>query len=129
MRRAREFACGFVSVFRGLWITLVNLVARRKVTLLYPYERPAVSPRYRGLFYLPYDQEAGRLRCVGCTLCAQACPTNVITMEKLGSGKHAGVKAFTMDLGRCMFCNLCVDACPFDAIHMGSECEIGRAHV
>lgn len=118
------FIAGFLAVFRGLGVTLHNLVVRRKVTLQYPYERPVVSPRYRGLFYLPYDDAADRLKCVGCTLCAQACPTNVISMEKLGSGKHAGVREFTMDLGRCMFCNLCIEACPFDAIHMGPEYEL-----
>jgi NADH-quinone oxidoreductase subunit I len=118
---AADFLCGFVSVFRGMVVTLKNLVLREKITVKFPYERVQVSERYRGLFYLPFDEEAGRLKCVGCTLCAQACPTNVITMTKLGTGKHAGVSAFTMDLGRCMFCNLCVEACPFDAIHMGQD--------
>jgi NADH-quinone oxidoreductase subunit I len=118
------FIRGFVAVLQGLGVTMLNLVGRRKVTLQYPFERRQVSPRYRGLFYLPYDEEAERLKCVGCTLCAQACPTKVITMEKLGSGKHAGVREFRMDLGRCMFCNLCIEACPFDAIHMGPEYEL-----
>jgi len=124
MSIVRSFVTGFVSVFQGLGVTLSNLVIRPKVTLQYPYVRPKVSPRYRGLFYLPFDEEAGRLKCVGCTLCAQACPTNVISMKKLGSGKHAGVSEFTMDLGRCMFCNLCIEACPFDAIHMGPRYEL-----
>lgn len=124
MSALRSFLGGFAAVFAGLGVTMKNLVARPKVTLQYPYERPKVSPRYRGLFYLPFDEERNRLKCVGCTLCAQACPTNVISMKKLGSGKHAGVSEFTMDLGRCMFCNLCIEACPFDAIHMGPDFEL-----
>lgn len=124
MSIVRGFIGGFAAVFRGLGVTLANLVARPKVTLQYPYVKPKVSPRYRGLFYLPYDHEVKRLKCVGCTLCAQACPTKVISMKKLGSGKHAGVSEFTMDLGRCMFCNLCIEACPFDAIRMGPEYEL-----
>ncbi len=127
MSAVRGFVVGFVSVFRGLGVTLVNLVARPKVTIAYPYERPQVSPRYRGLFYLPFDEQANRLKCVGCTLCAQACPTKVISMKKLGAGKHAGVSEFTMDLGRCMFCNLCIEACPFDAIHMGPDYELASS--
>jgi len=119
-----DFATGFWSFFKGLWVTCTNLVARRKITVQYPYERVQVSPRYRGLFYLPYDEEAERLKCVGCTLCAQACPTNVISMTKLGAGKHAGVSEFNMDLGRCMFCNLCIEACPFEAIYMGPAYEL-----
>jgi NADH-quinone oxidoreductase subunit I len=119
-----DFWTGFMSLFKGMAVTLTNLVARKKITLQYPYERDTVAPRYRGLFYLPYDEEAGRLKCVGCTLCEQACPTNVISMVKLGTGKHAGVSEFDMDLGRCMFCNLCIEACPFDAIHMGPQYEL-----
>lgn len=118
------FFGGFWSFVQGMRVTLVNLVAREKITVQYPYQRVTVSPRYRGLFYLPYDEEAKRLKCVGCTLCAQACPTNVISMNKLGAGKYAGVDEFDMDLGRCMFCNLCIEACPFEAIYMGPQYEL-----
>ncbi len=120
----QDFCSGFLSLLQGMRVTVTNLVARPKITLQYPYERPTVSPRYRGLFYLPYDEEAKRLKCTGCTLCEQACPTNVISMVKLGAGKHGGVREFDMDLGRCMFCNLCIEACPFDAIYMGPAYEL-----
>lgn len=120
----QDFALGFLSFLQGMRVTLINLVSRPKITLQYPYERPKVSPRYRGLFYLPYDEEAHRLKCTGCTLCEQACPTKVISMTKLGAGKHGGVREFDMDLGRCMFCNLCIEACPFEAIYMGQSYEL-----
>src|SRR5579862_5623454 len=122
-----DFLDGFASLFKGMAVTMLNLLGREKITVQYPYKKVTVAPRYRGLFYLPFDEEAGRLKCVGCTLCEQACPTNVISMNKLGAGKHAGVDAFDMDLGRCMFCNLCIEACPFDAIYMGPEYEIASA--
>ena len=119
-----DFANGFVSFLKGMGITFANLIWRKKITVQYPYERAPISPRYRGLFYLPLSEDKSRLKCVGCTLCEQACPTQVITMTKLGAGKHAGVSEFNMDLGRCMFCNLCIEACPFDAIHMGPVYEL-----
>lgn len=119
-----DFITGFGSFFKGMGVTFKNLVAREKITVQYPFERVEVSPRYRGLFYLPFDAEAKRLKCVGCTLCEQACPTNVISMVKLGAGKNAGVSEFDMDLGRCMFCNLCIEACPFEAIYMGPAYEL-----
>src|SRR5947207_5258125 len=119
-----DFLTGFASFFKGMAVTFKNLVGREKITVQYPFERVEVSPRFRGLFYLPYDEDAKRLKCVGCTLCEQACPTNVISMNKLGAGKHAGVDEFDMDLGRCMFCNLCIEACPFEAIYMGPAYEL-----
>ena len=119
-----DFLGGFVSFLKGMKITFANLVGREKITVQYPYEVAPVSPRWRGLFYLPLTEDKSRLKCVGCTLCEQACPTKVITMTKLGTGKHAGVSEFTMDLGRCMFCNLCIEACPFDAIYMGPIYEL-----
>lgn len=122
-----EFVSGFLSVLLGMGVTLKNLVLREKITVQYPYERVTVSPRYRGLFYLPFDEEAGRLKCVGCTLCAQACPTKVISMTKVVAGKNSGVSQFTMDLGRCMFCDLCVEACPFEAIFMGPRYELASS--
>lgn len=128
LRTINDFLTGFASFFKGMSVTFKNLVAREKITVQYPFERVEVSPRFRGLFYLPYDEEAKRLKCVGCTLCEQACPTNVISMTKLGAGKHAGVNEFNMDLGRCMFCNLCIEACPFEAIYMGPAYELASYH-
>lgn len=119
-----DFADGFMSFLKGMGVTFVNLVGREKITVQYPYEQAPISPRWRGLFYLPLTEDTSRLKCVGCTLCEQACPTKVISMTKLGAGKHAGVSEFTMDLGRCMFCNLCIEACPFDAIYMGPIYEL-----
>lgn len=122
-----DFIGGFASFLKGMKITFANLVGREKITVQYPYEVAPVSPRWRGLFYLPLTEDKSRLKCVGCTLCEQACPTKVITMTKLGTGKHAGVSEFTMDLGRCMFCNLCIEACPFDAIYMGPIYELASS--
>ncbi|MEI6511952.1 MAG: NADH-quinone oxidoreductase subunit I [bacterium] len=115
-----------ISNIRGLRVTLRNFVMR-KTTICYPYERREMPPRYRGLFYLKWNEEKQRLNCIGCTLCVQACPTNVISMVKLGKGTHAGVSDFRMDLGRCLFCNLCVEACPFDAIYMGPKYELASS--
>ncbi len=124
MNSLRDGISGFTSFLKGMSVTLSNLVRREKITVLYPYEKVDVAPRYRGLFVLPFNEENHRLNCTGCTLCIQACPTGVITLTKHGAGKHGGISDFQMDLGRCMFCNLCIEACPFEAIEMTTAFEL-----
>ena len=41
----------------------------------------------------------------GCTACAEACPTDAISLDPL-----------KLDLGKCLFCPACTEACPAGAI-------------
>ncbi len=49
-------------------------------------------------------------RCIGCTLCIQACPVDAI----LGAAKHM----HTVFADECTGCELCVEPCPVDCIDM-----------
>ena len=49
-------------------------------------------------------------RCIGCTLCIQACPVDAI----LGAAKHM----HTVIAEECTGCELCVEPCPVDCIDM-----------
>jgi len=49
-------------------------------------------------------------RCIGCTLCIQACPVDAI----LGAAKHM----HTVISDECTGCELCVEPCPVDCIDM-----------
>lgn len=49
-------------------------------------------------------------RCIGCTLCIQACPVDAI----LGAAKHM----HTVITDECTGCELCVEPCPVDCIDM-----------
>ncbi|MDS4026971.1 MAG: electron transport complex subunit RsxB [Candidatus Contendobacter sp.] len=54
-------------------------------------------------------------RCIGCTLCIQACPVDAI----LGAAKHM----HTVIARECTGCELCVAPCPVDCIQMTPVAE------
>jgi NADH-quinone oxidoreductase subunit I len=110
-------------------VTFRNMF-RKTVTENYPYEPVHFQPRYRGIHVLQRD-EAGLEKCVGCFLCAAACPANCIYIEaaentdtnRISAGeRYASV--YNIDYSRCIFCGYCVEACPTDAITHGHGFEL-----
>ena len=101
------------------------------MTIQYPEEKTPVYPRFRGRHKLHRFEDTGLEKCVGCSLCAAACPADCIRVvaaendpaDRVSAGeRYAAV--YEINLARCIFCGYCEVACPFDAITMGHEYEM-----
>jgi ferredoxin len=71
------------GILEGMRLTFSHLT-RPKVTRLYPYEKPKLPPRSRGLIQLIAQeglQTEFNLKCESCLLCEKACPPRAITIE------------------------------------------------
>ncbi|MBI2078715.1 MAG: NADH-quinone oxidoreductase subunit I [Euryarchaeota archaeon] len=116
------------AIATGLKTTL-KVFFRKPVTYEYPEVRRPIAERYRGRIGLELDL------CIGCTLCAQACPNGTCFMVDFKFEKTPEMNAKfpnkkdkmpAVDTARCIYCSLCEEVCPTGAIHMTPEYELSR---
>ena len=122
------------EIAKGLSITLREMM-QPALTEDYPDVPPFFQERYRGKHVLRRD-ENGLEKCVGCFLCAAACPVECIYIEAAEntdlvriSGGERYAKVYNIDYSRCIFCGYCVEACPTDAITHGHGFELASYDV
>jgi len=118
----------FRTMVGGFGVTFKTMF-RKPTTESYPEEPVNFQPRYRGIHVLHRD-ENGLEKCVGCFLCAAACPANCIYIEAAENTAHQRISAgeryasvYNIDYNRCIFCGYCVEACLTDAITHGHGFE------
>jgi NADH-quinone oxidoreductase subunit I len=95
-------------------------------TYQYPDEMRLPPPRWRGRIILSRDPDGGE-RCVGCYLCAVACPVDCISLQATeDSTGRRYPEFFRINFSRCIFCGYCEEACPTYAIQLTPDFEMGE---
>ena len=135
---ADNFVNTIQPIVQGMALTMKHYIkmmtarGETQATVEYPETRREQFPRTRWRHVLTrYDN--GLEKCIGCSLCAGACPARCIYVkadenndeDRKSPGERYAVK-YEINMLRCIFCGYCQEACPTGAIVLRKDFELSE---